>query len=397
MSRKNHGKQGFDFVCSFWYIAQKLTMKQGVDYIGVGVGAIIFNTSNRIFLAKRAKEARNESGKWEFPGGAVELGETLEHAIQREIREEYGFEIVIDGLLDVVNHFIPEEKQHWVSPTFLCRIKSGTPSILEPSKCDEVAWFGLDEIPEKLLTIASRKSLESLRKIKKYNSSCKMKKYTYPVDAVLLVGPTGVGKSPLGDSLAHHGLFGRMCHHLDFGAELRLAISNNEQSVNYSYDELNFIHGVLERGLLLENEHFPLAQKIISLFLDRRGFSQKDLLVLNGIPRHVGQARDIEKIGTIHALIVLDCTTEDVYCRIRDNIGGDRTDRADDNRDLIEKKLNIFCERTTPLVEHYQSRGSRIFRVCISGDMTAERVYQAVSSLAAADPPITLVAEPPQR
>ncbi len=224
-----------------------------------------------------------------------------------------------------------------------------------------------------------------------------MTKYAYPIDAVLLLGPTGVGKSPLGDSLARHGLFGRLCRHLDFGAELRLAISNKDRSAGYSYDELDFIHGVLERGLLLENEHFPLAQKIMSLFLDRTGFSQKDLLVLNGIPRHTGQARDIEKIGTIHALIVLDCTAEDVYCRIRDNVGGDRTERVDDKRDLIERKLNIYHERTTPLIEHYQSRGSRIFRVSISSDMTAEKVYRAVSSLAAADPPVTLVAEPPQR
>jgi 8-oxo-dGTP diphosphatase len=144
-------------------------MKKGVDYIGVGVGAIIFNSDNKVFLARRGREARNESGKWEFPGGAVEFGETLEHAILREVKEEYGFEIMIDELLDVVNHLIPEEKQHWVSPTFLCRIKSGTPSILEPHKCDEIAWFELDEIPEKLLTLASKKSLKSLRKKKDPN------------------------------------------------------------------------------------------------------------------------------------------------------------------------------------------------------------------------------------
>jgi len=221
--------------------------------------------------------------------------------------------------------------------------------------------------------------------------------YTYPVDAVLLLGPTGVGKSPLGDSLALHGLFGRFCRHIDFGAELRLAVSDRERTANYSQDELNFIQGVLEQGLLLENEHFPLAEKIISLFLDRTSFSQKDLLVLNGIPRHPGQAQDIARIGRIHALIVLDCTAEDVYCRIRDNVGGDRTERVDDNKELIEKKLAIYRKRTAPLIEHYEKRGSRIFRIRVSGDMTVDMVYQSVSSLASADPPVTLVAKPPQR
>jgi mutator protein MutT len=139
-------------------------MKKGIDYIGVGVGAVIVDPQGKIFLAKRGKEARNESGKWEFPGGGVEFGEALEQALVREVKEEYGFDIEVQELLDVVNHIIPDEKQHWVSPTFLCRVKNGTPRIMEPHKCDEIGWFELDEIPEEKLTIASRKSLESLRK-----------------------------------------------------------------------------------------------------------------------------------------------------------------------------------------------------------------------------------------
>jgi len=138
-------------------------MKKGIDYIGVGVGGVIFNSGRRIFLARRGREVRNESGKWEFPGGAVEFGETIEHALQREVREEYGFEIEVKELLDVVDHIIPAEKQHWVSPTFLCRITNGTPTIREPHKCAEIAWFELDKISERLLTIASQKSLRSLR------------------------------------------------------------------------------------------------------------------------------------------------------------------------------------------------------------------------------------------
>ena len=139
-------------------------MKKGIDYIGVGVGAIIFNEEGKIFLAKRGRDAGNERHKWEFPGGGVSFGETLEHALEREILEEYGFEIEVQKLLDVVNHIIPAEEQHWVSPTFICTVKSGTPRIMEPTKCEEIGWFRLDQIPENLLSIASRKSLESLRK-----------------------------------------------------------------------------------------------------------------------------------------------------------------------------------------------------------------------------------------
>ena len=221
--------------------------------------------------------------------------------------------------------------------------------------------------------------------------------YTYPVDSILLLGPTGVGKSPLGDAIGCRGLFDRKCHHLDFGAELRSAVSDWERSAVYSAKELDFIHSVLERGLLLENEHFPLAEKIISLFLDRVGFSHGNVLVLNGIPRHAGQAQDVATIADIHALIVLDCSAETVFCRIRDNVGGDRIDRVDDNKELIEKKLMIFRERTAPLIQHYTRKGSFVYRLGISGMTTTDQAYLQLLSLTAAHPPITLIAEPPQR
>lgn len=49
-------------------------MKRGIDYIGVGVGAIIVDGKGRLFLAKRGEKAKDERGLWEFPGGAVEFG-----------------------------------------------------------------------------------------------------------------------------------------------------------------------------------------------------------------------------------------------------------------------------------------------------------------------------------
>jgi adenylate kinase len=221
--------------------------------------------------------------------------------------------------------------------------------------------------------------------------------YTYPIDAILLLGPTGAGKSPLGDAVARSGLFGRRCHHLDFGSELRGAVSEAERASIYTNGEIDFIHGVLERGLLLENEHFSLARKIISLFLSRTGFLQDDVLVLNGIPRHEGQASDIATIAHVHSLVILDCSAEDIYCRIQENTGGDRMGRVDDNRELIEKKLDIFHERTAPLIEHYERCGRKLYRIPVLNTMTPADAYRRLSSLATADPPVSLVAEPPHR
>lgn len=128
-------------------------MKRGVDYIGVGVGAILVNDQGKLFLAKRGPAAKNEQGCWEFPGGSVEFGETLAQALTREMREEYGIEIVVVEMLDVVDHILPEENQHWVSPTFICRIKTGSPVIIETEKCTEIGWFDPHRLPEPLSVI----------------------------------------------------------------------------------------------------------------------------------------------------------------------------------------------------------------------------------------------------
>jgi 8-oxo-dGTP diphosphatase len=134
-------------------------MKRGIDYIGVGVGAIIVANDGRLFLARRGPKAKNERGLWEFPGGSVEFGETLAEALKREMREEFGIEISVGELLDVVDHILPEEGQHWVSPAFICSIASGEPLIQEPEKCAEIGWFLPEAIPADL-TQVTRENLK---------------------------------------------------------------------------------------------------------------------------------------------------------------------------------------------------------------------------------------------
>jgi 8-oxo-dGTP diphosphatase len=134
-------------------------MRRGIDYIGVGVGALIVDEEGRLFLARRGPQAKNERNLWEFPGGSVELGETLAEALVREMREEFGIEIAVGELLDVVDHILPDEGQHWISPTYICRITSGEPRILEPVKCAEIGWLYPDEMPDDLTQI-TRANLE---------------------------------------------------------------------------------------------------------------------------------------------------------------------------------------------------------------------------------------------
>lgn len=129
-------------------------MKPGIDYIGVAVGALIFDKEGKILLCKRSQNAKNERGCWEAPGGAVEYGETLEHAILREMKEELDIELEILTQLPAADHIIPSDHQHWIPSSFICKIKgTKNPHIMEPDKCDEIGWFALDNLPEPLSII----------------------------------------------------------------------------------------------------------------------------------------------------------------------------------------------------------------------------------------------------
>ncbi|MEK7583144.1 MAG: NUDIX domain-containing protein [Patescibacteria group bacterium] len=123
-------------------------MQPGVDYIGVGVGGLIVNEKDETLLMKRGLKSRNLIGYWNRPGGIIEFGENSRNAICREIREEFGVEVEILGAFGTDETFLTEEKQHWVSIQYVCRITQGNPKNMEPDKVDEIGWFPLTKLPE---------------------------------------------------------------------------------------------------------------------------------------------------------------------------------------------------------------------------------------------------------
>jgi mutator protein MutT len=122
----------------------------GKDYIGVGGGALIVNDQGQILLIKRSATCRNEAGFWSKPGGTLEFGEKIEDMVVRECREEVGVEVEIVEYLTHTEHFVEDQKEHWVSFNYLVKIISGEPSNLEPDRHDEIGWFDLDNLPDKL-------------------------------------------------------------------------------------------------------------------------------------------------------------------------------------------------------------------------------------------------------
>lgn len=194
--------------------------------------------------------------------------------------------------------------------------------------------------------------------------------------ALLLLGPTGSGKTPLGDLIASRGLWQSRCLHFDFGANLRRIVDRDRPDDVVCRADIDFLRDVLQSGRLLEDEHFPLAERILRSFLARNDADAQTLVVLNGFPRHLGQAEAVDSIVQVEAVINLVCTNDVLLERIRTNIGGDRTDREDDDPESVRRKLDIFTERTAPLLQHYWALDVEIENIHVWETTTPETMWQ---------------------
>ena len=117
----------------------------------VGVGAIILN-EGKILLEKR-KNAPGK-GKWTVPGGLVELGERIEQAVIREVKEETGLDVYEPRLVDIVDHISLDEKgavkYHFVIIDYLVTVKCGKPKAA--SDAEALKWVPFNEVEEYNLT-----------------------------------------------------------------------------------------------------------------------------------------------------------------------------------------------------------------------------------------------------
>lgn len=124
----------------------------------VGVGAFILN-QGRLLLVLRKRDP--EAGHWGLPGGKVDFLEPLETAIVREVAEELGVTIRLDGMLCVLDQIDAAARTHWVAPTYRAHITAGEPAVQEPDALGGCGWFELDALPQPL-TLATRTALAHL-------------------------------------------------------------------------------------------------------------------------------------------------------------------------------------------------------------------------------------------
>lgn len=189
--------------------------------------------------------------------------------------------------------------------------------------------------------------------------------------ALLLVGPTGSGKTPLGQHLELHGLAGRRCVHFDFGAQLR-RVAAAAAPDPLSPEEQELVRSLLRDGALLDDSQFHIARKLLDAHINASGLEPSGWNVLNGLPRHTGQAVALEPCVDVRCVVALACTPETVLHRIRADTGGDRQGRADDTPEAVATRLAMFETRTTPLLDHYRRMGVSVLRIDVGRETRAE-------------------------
>ena len=189
--------------------------------------------------------------------------------------------------------------------------------------------------------------------------------------AMLLIGPTGSGKTPLGQALEARGLGNLNCLHFDFGFELRHAATGDGKA-ELSDQDLDVVRNVLETRALLEDSDFPIALRLLRGFLSSNDAREEDLIVLNGLPRHEGQARGLRGLLKVDLLVHLVCEDRTILSRIETNAGGDRDGRTDDSLEDIREKLGIFRSRTKPLIDYYERTGARIITLSVEANSGGE-------------------------
>jgi adenylate kinase family enzyme len=192
------------------------------------------------------------------------------------------------------------------------------------------------------------------------------------------VGPTGSGKTPLGEEIERRGLNGRRCVHFDFGANLRAVGAGPKSSDMLTPLELESVRTSLATGALFEDKDMPMIVKILGAFAARKRLTSDSLLILNGLPRHRRQAESLAGVVGVEGVVYLDAGAAIIRERIRLDIGGDRAARVDDTLDAVQRRIAAFRERTLPLLIFYRERGVPVHVIPVTADMTAPEMFKAL-------------------
>lgn len=124
-------------------------MQKGIDYIGVTVSYLCHDGKGNYLMNKRSINCRDEHGTWDFGGGGVDFGDTIQKTLHKEVKEEYCADILSSKFISYFDIFREHDgkKTHWISLVFLVEVDPKQVQNGEPHKFEELGWFRLGNLP----------------------------------------------------------------------------------------------------------------------------------------------------------------------------------------------------------------------------------------------------------
>ncbi len=116
--------------------------------MAVAAMGILYNEEKGLLLEKRT-----DTGEWCTPGGAIELGETLEEALRREIKEETNLDIANPKLFDIKAnvHMVYPNKDEVYYTDIVYEINEFHGDLKPDGESRELCFFSLDKLPENIM------------------------------------------------------------------------------------------------------------------------------------------------------------------------------------------------------------------------------------------------------
>jgi len=131
-----------------------------VAYPEVTVGAVVFNSESKLLLCKSHKW----NNQYVIPGGHIELGESMEAALRREILEETGLDIYAIKLIGIKECIYSDtfyEKKHFIFIDYVCKTNSTEVTLNE--EAEEYVWITMAEIDRYDLGGFTKDLLQNIR------------------------------------------------------------------------------------------------------------------------------------------------------------------------------------------------------------------------------------------
>ncbi|MEF8821308.1 MAG: adenylate kinase [Halovenus sp.] len=204
---------------------------------------------------------------------------------------------------------------------------------------------------------------------------------------VLIIGPPGAGKGTQSSNIAsEYGV-----EHITTGDALR---ANKDMDISDMDTEHDTPRAYMEAGDLVPDA-------VVNAIVEE-ALTTADGFVLDGYPRNLDQAKELEGMTELDVILSLDVSREELIDRLTgrrvcddcgtnyhvefdqpeeegvcDGCGGELIQRDDDEEESVKNRLDVFHEQTAPVIEYYEDRDDF---VAIDGEQTPDEVWADIKA-----------------